>query len=506
MNVRLKPIMFVGTCSDAGKSVINAAFCRIFKQDGYHPAPFKAQNMSLNSYSTPEGGEMGRAQVVQAEACGIAPHTDMNPVLLKPTNDKSSQVVLNGRPVGNMSAQDYFGMQNQKEVLFKEAIEAFHRLESRYSPIVLEGAGSISELNLRDRDITNMRMAEQAGAATFLVADIDRGGVFGSVYGTIALLKPEERVLMKGIIINKFRGDASLFDDGRKIIEDLTGVPVVGVIPWFRDIKIEEEDSVALDMKHNTYRDGKINVAIILLKRMSNFTDFDVLDMDPRFNAYYTNNIDEIEKADIILLPGSKNTLSDLQSLRACGIADAIIRAHKNGKKLSASVEGINDGSTPRGPESHRRKPARRSRTGPATAMYDHRTGKITRQSTFAFLPGLCKDGSCKSGSRTISYGCRGYEIHMGRTTLLGDAPENPVAVLNDGRTDGYYLDNTCWGSYMHGILDNPEVLDNLAEGFDKETTDHPFDYAAFKEEQYDKLANLVRKHVDMDYIYRQLV
>lgn len=334
MNVRLKPIMFVGTCSDAGKSVINAAFCRIFKQDGYHPAPFKAQNMSLNSYSTPEGGEMGRAQVVQAEACGIAPHTDMNPVLLKPTNDKSSQVVLNGRPVGNMSAQDYFGMQNQKEVLFKEAIEAFHRLESRYSPIVLEGAGSISELNLRDRDITNMRMAQQAGAATFLVADIDRGGVFGSVYGTIALLKPEERVLMKGIIINKFRGDASLFDDGRKIIEDLTGVPVVGVIPWFRDIKIEEEDSVALDMKHNTYRDGKINVAIILLKRMSNFTDFDVLDMDPRFNAYYTNNIDEIEKADIILLPGSKNTLSDLQSLRACGIADAIIRAHKNGKKV----------------------------------------------------------------------------------------------------------------------------------------------------------------------------
>ncbi len=444
MNVRLKPIMFVGTCSDAGKSVINAAFCRIFKQDGYHPAPFKAQNMSLNSYSTPEGGEMGRAQVVQAEACGIAPHTDMNPVLLKPTNDKSSQVVLNGRPVGNMSAQDYFGMQNQKEVLFKEAIEAFHRLESRYSPIVLEGAGSISELNLRDRDITNMRMA-----------------------------------------------DVSLFDDGRKIIEDLTGVPVVGVIPWFRDIKIEEEDSVALDMKHNTYRDGKINVAIILLKRMSNFTDFDVLDMDPRFNAYYTNNIDEIEKADIILLPGSKNTLSDLQSLRACGIADAIIRAHKNGKK----VIGICGGYQMMGARLEDPKAIEGNLPAvPGLGLLPQCTiiepEKITRQSTFAFLPD----------------GCRGYEIHMGRTTLLGDAPENPVAVLNDGRTDGYYLDNTCWGSYMHGILDNPEVLDNLAEGFDKETTDHPFDYAAFKEEQYDKLANLVRKHVDMDYIYRQLV
>ena len=192
--------------------------------------------MSLNSYSTPEGGEMGRAQVVQAEASGIAPHTDMNPVLLKPTNDKNSQVVLNGRPVGNMSAKDYFGMKSQKEKLFEEAVKAFKRLESRYNPIVLEGAGSISELNLRDRDITNMRMAMQAEAATFLVADIDRGGVFGSVYGTIELLRPEERALMKGIIINKFRGDSFLFDDGRRIIEELTGIPVVGVIPWFRDI------------------------------------------------------------------------------------------------------------------------------------------------------------------------------------------------------------------------------------------------------------------------------
>ncbi len=495
MKQHLKPIMFVGTCSDAGKSVINAAFCRIFKQDGYHPAPFKAQNMSLNSYSTPEGGEMGRAQVVQAEACGIAPHTDMNPVLLKPTNDKSSQVVLNGRPVGNMSAKDYFGMQNRKEELFKEAVEAFHRLESRYSPIVLEGAGSISELNLRDRDITNMRMAGEAGAATFLVADIDRGGVFGSVYGTISLLKPEERALMKGIIINKFRGDASLFDDGRKIIEDLTGVPVVGVIPWFRDIKIEEEDSVALDMKHNTYRDGKINVAIILLKRMSNFTDFDVLDMDPRFNAYYTNNIDEIEKADIILLPGSKNTLSDLQSLRAGGIAEAIIRAHKNGKKVIGICGGYQMmGARLEDPDGIEGNLPAVPGLGLLPQCTIIEPEKVTRQSTFAFLP-------ADAGTP-----CRGYEIHMGRTTLLGNAPESPVAKLGDGRTDGYYLDNTCWGSYMHGILDNPEVLDNLAEGFNKETENAPFDYAAFKEEQYDKLAALVREHVDMEYIYRQLL
>ena len=249
----LKPIMFVGTCSDAGKSVINAAFCRIFKQDGYSPAPFKAQNMSLNSFSTPEGGEMGRAQVVQAEACGIAPHTDMNPVLLKPTSDKGSQVILNGRPIGNMSAHDYFGMKLQKEDLFKEAQAAFDRLKSQYNPIVLEGAGSISEINLRDRDITNMRMAIYAQADTYLVADIDRGGVFGSVYGTIALLKPEERKLVKGIIINKFRGDISLFEEGRKIIEELTGIPVVGIIPYFRNIKIEEEDSVARRNRKSRY-------------------------------------------------------------------------------------------------------------------------------------------------------------------------------------------------------------------------------------------------------------
>lgn len=492
--------MFVGTCSDAGKSVINTAFCRIFKQDGYRPAPFKAQNMSLNSYSTSEGGEMGRAQVVQAEACGVSPHTDMNPVLLKPTNDKSSQVVLNGKPVGNMSAKDYFGAENKKEDLFREVISAFKRLETKYNPIVLEGAGSISELNLRDRDITNMRMAQQAGASTYLVADIDRGGVFGSVYGTIELLKPEERALIKGIIINKFRGDATLFEEGRNMLKELTGIPVVGVIPWFKDIKIEEEDSVALDMKSNTYRDGKINVAIILLKRMSNFTDFDVLDMDPRFNPYYTNNLDEIEKADILLLPGSKNTLADLQGLRANGIAEAIIRAYKAGKKVIGicggyqmmgirleDPEGI-EGNIP---------------TVPGLGLLPQCTvieqEKITRQRVFAFLPG-------KSGEEILPpFSCRGYEIHMGQTSLFGEVHESPVIRLEDGRDDGYFLNNRCWGSYMHGILDNPEVLDNLAEGFDTEANTIPFDYAAFKEEQYDKLANLVRQHVDMEYVYNEL-
>lgn len=335
--------MFVGTCSDAGKSVINAAFCRIFKQDGYTPAPFKAQNMSLNSYATPEGDEMGRAQVVQAEACGVPPHTDMNPVLLKPTTDMGSQVILHGRPVGNISARDYFGGELRKEMLFREVTGAFDRLAQKYTPIVMEGAGSISELNLKQRDITNMRMALHANAATYLIADIDRGGVFGSVYGTIALLDPEERALVKGIIINKFRGDISLFEDGKRLLEELTGVPVVGVIPYFRDIQIEEEDSVALDMKNNSYREGKINVAIILLKRMSNFTDFDVLEKDERFNPYYTQSIDEIDRADIILLPGSKNTIGDLKDLRSKRITEAIVRNYKAGKKVIGICGGVSD-------------------------------------------------------------------------------------------------------------------------------------------------------------------
>ena len=488
--------MFVGTCSDAGKSVINAAFCRIFKQDGYSPAPFKAQNMSLNSYSTIDGGEMGRAQVVQAEACCIEPHTDMNPVLLKPTSDKGSQVVLNGRPIGNMSAKDYFGMKLQKEELFKEAVAAFSRLESKYNPIVLEGAGSISEINLRDRDITNMRMAIKAGADTYLVADIDRGGVFGSVYGTIALLTEEERKRIKGVIINKFRGDISLFDEGRKIIEDLTGVPVVGVVPYFSNIKIEEEDSVVLERKMRTYSSGKINVAIILLKRMSNFTDFDVLEMDPRFNPYYTNNPEDIEKADIILLPGSKNTLADLQHLRANGVADVIVKCFKNGKKVIGICGGYQMmGARLEDPDALEGNIPVIPGLGLLPQCTVIELEKITKQSNFSFLNG--KNPETKS--------CKGYEIHMGRTTIIGDAPQKPVALLEDGRTDGYYLGPNCWGSYMHGILDNTDVLNHLAEGFDKNPVNDNFDYATFKNEQYDKLADWVRQHVDMDYIYKSL-
>lgn len=274
---RLNPLMLAGTGSDVGKSLIATGLCRIFRQDGFNPAPFKAQNMALNSYATPDGFEIGRAQAVQAEAAGIDCSTDMNPILLKPSGQHTSQVVINGKPSGNADAYQYFRKEG-KEELRRIAHEAFDRLNALYNPIVLEGAGSISELNLRDGDIVNMSMAEYAGADVILVADIDRGGVFASVYGSVMLQTPEHRKLIKGIIINKFRGDLRLFEDGKKLLEQLCGVPVLGVVPMASHIHIDEEDSVALTGKNRSAVADKINVAVVLLDHISNFTDFNVLE------------------------------------------------------------------------------------------------------------------------------------------------------------------------------------------------------------------------------------
>ena len=308
---KLHPLMFAGTGSDVGKSIIAAAFCRIFRQDGYRPAPFKAQNMALNSYATPEGLEIGRAQAVQAEAAGVSCHTDMNPLLLKPQSDRTSQVVLNGKPIGSRGAYDYFRKEGREE-LRREVCAAYDRLAQKYNPIVLEGAGSISEINLREVDLVNLPMAMYAGADVILVADIDRGGVFASVYGSVMLLTPEERKHVKGILINKFRGDIRLFESGVKMLEELCGIPVVGVVPYYKDIYIEEEDSLALATKSLQAEQGKVNIAVVLLRHLSNFTDFNVLERDPRVHLFYTNNTDELAKADIIILPGSKSTLADL--------------------------------------------------------------------------------------------------------------------------------------------------------------------------------------------------
>lgn len=487
----LHPVMLAGTGSDVGKSVIATALCRIFRQDGYSPAPFKAQNMALNSYATPDGLEIGRAQAVQAEAAGIPCHTDMNPLLLKPGSDHTSQVVLNGKPVGQMGAYDYFRRDEGREVLRKEVNAAFDRLCSRYNPIVMEGAGSISEINLRDTDLVNMPMARHAGARVILVADIDRGGVFASAYGSVALQAPEDRKLIKGIIVNKFRGDLRLFEEGVKILEDICNVPVLGVIPYFRDIHIEEEDSMELAGKqHNAVR-GKVNVAVILLRHISNFTDFGMLERDPRVNLYYTNNVDETGKADIIIMPGTKSTIDDLYEIRRNGVAEAVLRAHRDG----TAVMGICGGyqmmgmsvSDPDGVEGGIRQIPGLGLLPVDTVMEN---SKVTRQVSFRYLDSEQAD-------------CSGYEIHMGRTEVVRSARCRPLNTFSDGSKEGCYVDSRTMGTYIHGILDNPQVIDSLLAPFADNSNASATSYNDFKQQQYDLLADHVRSHMNMPLLYR---
>ena len=465
---QLHPLMFVGTGSDVGKSILAAAFCRIFRQDGYAPAPFKAQNMALNSYATPDGFEIGRAQAVQAEAAGIPCTTDMNPLLLKPNSDHTSQVVLHGKPLGNQHAYDYWRRGTSDIDYRQEVCQAFDRLAARYNPIVMEGAGSISEINLRDTDLVNMPMARHAQADVILVGDIDRGGVFASVYGSIALQSPEDRKLIKGIIINKFRGDMRLFDEGRRMLEQLCDVPVLGVVPYFKDIYIDEEDSVALEQKHRQLMAGKVNVAVVLLRHLSNFTDFDTLERHPLVNLFYTNNTSDLEQADVIIVPGTKSTLDDLLELRRNGCAQAIVRAHRDGKLVIGICGGYQMlGVSVDDPDGIEGSIASLPGLGLLPIHTTMSAEKTTRQVTFQF------DGQP----------CQGYEIHQG----VSDSDE---AIL---QTDH------CIGTYIHGFLDNQPVIDRLLGTRQSATV---MDADTFKNEQYDKLAAHVRQHVEISRIY----
>ena len=465
--------MLAGTGSDVGKSILAAAFCRIFRQDGYCPAPFKAQNMALNSYATPEGLEIGRAQAVQAEAAGIPCHTDMNPLLLKPQSDHTSQVILNGKPIGNKDAYDYWRRGTSEIDFRKEVCDAFDRLASRYNPIVMEGAGSIAEINLKDRDLVNMSMARHAKADVILVGDIDRGGVFASVYGSIALQTPEDRQLIKGIIINKFRGDMRLFDEGRKLLEDICGVPVLGVVPYFKDIFIEEEDSVSLEKKQREMAEGKVNIAVVLLRHISNFTDFDTLERDPRVNLFYTNNTSDIQQADIIILPGTKATLDDLMELRRNGCAQAIQRAHREGKTVVGICGGYQMlGQTVEDPDGIEGNITRLPGLGLLPIQTKMTPEKTTRQVTFQF------DGQP----------CQGYEIHQG-------VSDTDQAIIQADH---------CIGTYIHGFLDNAPVIEYLLKDKTVSCTSLK-SYSEFKEEQYDKLADHVRHHVNIPKLYQIL-
>lgn len=486
MTKKLRPIMFVGTGSDVGKSVVNAAFCRIFKQDGYSPAPYKAQNMSLNSYATPDNLEIGRAQAMQAEACGIECMVEMNPVLLKPTSDLSSQVVLNGKPVGNKSASEYF-LDTDREELFREAFKSFTKLYSRFSPVVIEGAGSISEVNLWDKDITNMRVAVEANAATYLIADIDRGGIFGSVFGTIELLPENQRNLIEGIIINKFRGDIKLFEEGKRILEKLTKKPVVGVVPYFKDIYLEQEDSVVIDHKTSTSQSGKINVCIILLPHLSNFTDFDSLERISEVHLYYSNNPDEIEKADIVILPGSKSTITDFGFLNETGIFKTIIQMHRQGKQVYGICGGFQMmGRKIYDPDNVESDIKEINGLGIIPVTTTITTVKKTEQVTFSFL--------------NESQPCLGYEIHMGITRSDNSSP---LCNIN-GLDDGYFLNERTWGTYIHGIFDNSVVMEYILKQVRPEI-EVKQNFFEFKNKEYDRLASHVRNSVDMEFIYKTI-
>ena len=478
----LHPIMFAGTGSDVGKSIVAAAFCRIFKQDGYNPAPFKAQNMALNSYATPDGLEIGRAQAVQAEAAGIPCHTDMNPLLLKPNSDHTSQVVLHGKPIGNKDAYDYWRKRSERLEVRNERIDfrsevhaAFDRLASRYNPIVMEGAGSISEINLKDRDLVNMSMAQHAKADVILVGDIDRGGVFASVYGSIMLQSPEDRKRIKGIIINKFRGDMRLFDEGRRMLEGICSIPVLGVIPYYKDIYIDEEDSVALEQKRKQLAEDQVNVAVVLLRHISNYTDFNTLERDPRVNLFYTNNTKDIEQADIIILPGTKSTLDDLLELRRNGCAQAIQRAHRDGKLVIGICGGYQMlGQTVNDPDGIEGSINSLPGLGLLPINTTMTTEKTTKQVTFEF------------NGQT----CQGYEIHQG-------VSNTDEAIL---QTDH------CIGTYIHGFLDNAPVIEHmLSKHVAQRSPLSTQSYTDFKNEQYDKLAAHVRQYVDIERIYQIL-
>lgn len=484
--------MLAGTGSDVGKSVLAAGLCRIFRQDGYCPAPFKAQNMALNSYATPEGLEIGRAQAVQAEAAGIPCCADMNPLLLKPSSDHTSQVVLLGKPIGNRDAYSYFRREGRDE-LRREVNAAFDRLSRRYNPIVMEGAGSISELNLRDTDLVNMPMARHADADVILVGDIDRGGVFASLYGSVMLQEAADRERIKGIIINKFRGDLRLFEEGRKIVERTCGVPVLGIVPYFKDIHIEEEDSVSLARKRRNAAEGKVNIAVVLLRHISNFTDFDYLERDHRVNLFYTDNAADIADADIIILPGSKATLDDLMQLRINGMAQAIIRAARDGKSVAGICGGYQmmglEVSDPEGVEGD-------IRMLPGLGLLPVKTRlegeKTTRETTFTFM----------NDSRP----CKGYEIHMGATER--DAESLPLNHTANGE-EGCMASPKVFGSYIHGLLDNAAAVEYLLapwlEKAQASTEASSIDYDAFRQRQYNLLAEHLRKHIDIPALYKIL-
>lgn len=490
-----KAIMVQGTMSNAGKSLLCAGLCRVFKQDGYRVAPFKSQNMALNSFITDKGLEMGRAQVVQAEAAGVEPDVRMNPVLLKPVTNMGSQVIVRGEVKGNFKATDYYKM---KKDLIPDVKAAYEDLAAEYDIIVIEGAGSPAEINLKKDDFVNMGMAKIAKAPVLLVGDIDRGGVFAQLYGTVALLEPDEQAMIKATVINKFRGDVTLLDSGLKMLEDLTKKPVAGVVPMM-NVDIDDEDSLSQRL-YRSEEQALLDIAVIHLPKISNFTDFAVLEATAGVGVRYVRQIKELGHPDLIVLPGTKNTISDLVWLRQSGLEAAIKKQVSGGVPLIGICGGyqmlgqsISDPDNTEGGGTIAGMGLLPMDT--IFAEQKHRTrvsGKVHA------VTGIFSD---LSGADL-----EGYEIHMGTSTITEDGKS--LCSLDNGLEDGCFRGNV-YGSYLHGFFDSEScrkaILGALAreKGVSLEQPD--FDYKAYKEAQYDKLADGVRKSLDMKLIYRIL-
>ena len=496
-----KAIMVQGTMSNAGKSLLAAGLCRIFKQDGYRVAPFKSQNMALNSFITEEGLEMGRAQVMQAEAAGIKPSVLMNPILLKPTNDVGSQVIVNGEVLGTMSARDYF---KYKKKLVPDIMKAYDKLASENDIIVIEGAGSPAEINLKTEDIVNMGMAKMAKAPVLLVGDIDRGGVFAQLIGTVELLEADEREMVKGLIINKFRGDKTILDPGVQMLEERSHIPVVGVAPYL-DIQVEDEDSLTerFDRKQEV---DLIDIAVIRVPRISNFTDFNPLESIPGVSLRYVQHVSELKNPDMIILPGTKNTMEDLLWMRANGLEAAVLKEVAKGKIIFGICGGYQMlGETLSDPH-HVEAGGTIKGMGllPMDTVFAEKKTRTRVSGRFLELEGELQ---ALSGAEL-----EGYEIHMGETVLKGEAGHSVSIedqVSGECKEDGAYRKNVC-GTYVHGVLDREDVAEAVIrvlgekKGIDVSQMTG-IDFAAFKETQYDILAAELRKHLDMKKIYEIL-
>jgi len=496
-----KSIMIQGTMSNAGKSLITAGLCRIFKQDGYKTAPFKSQNMALNSYITEDGLEMGRAQVMQAEAAGIKPSVLMNPILLKPTNDIGSQVIVNGEVIGNMNARDYF---KYKKQLIPAIMKAYNKLAEEYDIIVIEGAGSPAEINLKTEDIVNMGMAKMAKAPVLLIGDIDRGGVFAQLVGTIILLEDDEKDMVKGLIINKFRGDKTILDPGISMLEERIKIPVVGVTPYI-NIDVEDEDSLT-ERFTGSQEVGLIDIAVIRLPRISNFTDFNILESMEGVTLRYVKSVSELKNPDMIILPGTKNTMKDLQWMRQMGIESAILKAVAAGKVIFGVCGGFQMlGDTISDPEKVEEGGSIKGMSLlPMDTVFQGDKIRTRVQGSFGTIEGILKELS--------DIELEGYEIHMGISTLK----ENLVTmtgitdfIKEESKADGAFLGNV-YGTYVHGIFDKEQVAKTLIQSLGKEKgismEQIPvMDYGLYKEKQYDILADMLRKHLDMKKIYEIL-